>query len=96
MFKNENLEKQKLVCTKRERKSCLKVGVVELVGDVPAQHEELSSLQQHRVEVAEGEEKLLVLLWLMAASELSIRHHVVQTLQVGFQPLLEKSESSFL
>ena len=38
----------------------LEVGVVELVRDVPAQHAELASLKQHRVEEAEREQQLLV------------------------------------
>ena len=38
----------------------LKVGVVELVGNVPAEHEELPSLEEHRVEEAQREQQLLV------------------------------------
>ena len=38
----------------------LEVRIVELVGNVPTQHQELSTFQKNRVEEAEREEKLLV------------------------------------
>ena len=43
-----------------EASTDLEVGVVELVGDVPAEHAELAPLQQHRVEKTERKQQLLV------------------------------------
>ena len=43
-----------------EASTDLEVGVVELVGDVPAEHAELTPLQQHRVEETERKQQLLV------------------------------------
>ena len=48
---------------------------------------ELASLQQDGVEPAEGEQQLLVLGWLLAPVELFLCQEVVQTGQVGLQPL---------
>lgn len=74
--------------------SHLKVGVVELVGDVPAEHQELLSFQQDRVEETEAEEQLLVLVWPVTPVKLLLCHQVVQTLQVGLQALGEKTNMS--
>ena len=67
--------------------SYLKVGVVELVGDVPSKHKELPPLQQDGVEETDTEEQLPVLLRSLTAQELLVCHQVVQTLHVTFQTL---------
>lgn len=65
---------------------CIKVGVVEVVGDIPAQSQELASLQQHRVKEAEREQEALVWHPLLAFLELLLCHVSVQALQVGLEP----------
>ena len=65
----------------------LKVGVVELVGDVPSEHEELASFEEDGVEIAEAEEQLAVLLLSVAAGELLLRDEAIQALQVSLQAL---------
>lgn len=67
--------------------SDLKVGVVEVVRNVPAKHQELAALNEHRVEVAETEQQLLVLVWLVAAGELRVTDALVQSLHVRLQTL---------
>ena len=74
----------------------LKVRVVELVGNVPAQHEELLSLQQDRVEVTQAEEELAVSLRSMTAGELLFRYVVVQTLQICLQTLTTNPEMNYI
>ncbi len=68
----------------------LEVGVVEVVGDVPAEHEELAALDQRGVEVGEAEEQLLVAVRAVAARELLLRHQVVQPLDVRLQTLQQQ------
>ncbi len=65
----------------------LKVGVVEIVGDVPAEREELAALEQHGVKECEAEEQLLVARGPVAARELVLRDQVVQPLHVRLQAL---------
>lgn len=55
----------------------LKIGVVEAIDDVPAQHEELSPLDEEGVEETEGKEELLVLVVTLAAREGRLVHHLV-------------------
>ena len=50
----------------------LKVRVVEAIDNVPAQHEELSPLNEQAVEETEREEKLLVLEFGLAARKLGL------------------------
>ena len=69
----------------------LKIWVIESVHNIPPQHEELASLDEERVEEAEGEEKLLVLVVTLAAREGGLVHHLVQSLHVGLETLIESS-----
>jgi len=65
----------------------LKVRVVEVVGDVPAQHQELATLDEHRVKVAQTEQQLLVLVRLVTAAELLVTNALIQSLHVRLQTL---------
>jgi len=69
------------------RTSYLKVGVIEVIGDVPAQHEELASFNEHRVEIAETEEQLLVFIRLVTTIELLITNTLIHSLHVCLQTL---------
>ena len=63
------------------------IRIVETVEDVPAQHEKLPSLDEQRVEEAQSEEELLVLVLAVAAREGWLVHHLVQPLHVGLETL---------
>ena len=65
----------------------LEVGVVEVVRDVPAKHQELATFDEYRVEVAQTEQQLLVLVRLVAAIELCVADALVHPLHVRLQPL---------
>lgn len=65
----------------------LKVRVVEVVRNVPSEHEELATFYEDRVEVAETEEKFLVLVRFMAAVELLVTNTLVHALYVSLQAL---------
>mmetsp|Transcript_29052 Transcript_29052/g.63632 ORF Transcript_29052/g.63632 Transcript_29052/m.63632 type:complete len:303 (+) Transcript_29052:1298-2206(+) len=65
----------------------LEVGVVEVVGDVPAEVSELAPIDEHRVEPAHGVEQLLVLGRLAACLELALGHVVHQPRHVGLETL---------
>ena len=70
------------------RETDLEVGVVEVVLDVPAEHEELASLDEDRVEVDQTEQQLLVLLGAVTSSELLLVHSRVHALHVRLESLI--------
>ena len=68
-------------------KTYLKVGVVEVVGNVPAQHQELASFNEHGVEVAQTEQELLVFVRLVTSVELLVTNTLIHSLHVCLQTL---------
>lgn len=73
-----------------------KVRVIEAIDDIPSQHEELSSLQQQTVKVAQCKQQLLVLVFTLTAREGHFIHQLVEALHVGLQALREYSRSAKL
>lgn len=65
----------------------LKIRIVEAVNDVPAQLLEFLSFQKDRMEIAQTEQQLFVLLPILASVELLLCDYLIQTFQVGFQTL---------
>jgi len=72
----------------------LEVGVVEVVGNIPAKHEELASFNEHRMKVAQTEQKLLVLVRLVTAVELLVANALIHALHVRLQTLQPHTDVS--
>lgn len=64
----------------------VKIGVVELVENIPAEGAKLTSFLENSVEERKTEDQLAPLLRLLAVVKVLITHFIETTLQVGFDP----------
>ena len=85
---NNNNTKTKTTQHNDENSSSnLKVGVVEVVGNVETQGAKFASLQQNTMVEAQGEQQAAVLYFLGTAVEFLLRNEIVEPQQVVLQTL---------